>query len=144
MGIICCTEPWLIEALYDLYVRSLLCITCTIVIIFYFMTSDLLQQTMTPKKTDPSSHQRGRHTKTRPWMSKSNKYLVINPRLGSTPRLTDWPSVATWLWLWLWVWLGLFSAAESARTRMDHVLGEIWRLHEFRLGQRIRECLKTI
>jgi hypothetical protein len=29
--------------------------------------------------------------------------LVMSPRSGSTPRLTDWPSVVTWLWLWLLV-----------------------------------------
>jgi hypothetical protein len=53
------------------------------------------------QKTDPSSCQRGHSTKTRPWLSNSNTYLVMNPRWGSTPRLTDWPSVAMWLWLWL-------------------------------------------
>jgi hypothetical protein len=31
----------------------------------------------------------------------SNKYLVMGSRWSSTPRLTDWPSVAMWLWLWL-------------------------------------------
>jgi hypothetical protein len=40
-------------------------------------------------KTDPSSRQRGRPTKTGPQLSESNKYLVMNPRWGSTPRLTD-------------------------------------------------------
>jgi hypothetical protein len=53
--------------------------------------------------TDPSSRQRGRPTKTRPQLSNSNKLLVMSPRWGSTPRLTDWltdwPSVAMWLWL---------------------------------------------
>jgi hypothetical protein len=24
----------------------------------------------------------------------------MSPRCGSTPRLTNWPSVAVWLWLW--------------------------------------------
>jgi hypothetical protein len=41
------------------------------------------------QKTDPSSHQRGRHRETRPLLSKSNKYMVMIPRRGSTPRLTD-------------------------------------------------------
>jgi hypothetical protein len=27
--------------------------------------------------------------------------LVKSPRLGSTPRHTDWPLVVMWLWLWL-------------------------------------------
>jgi hypothetical protein len=39
------------------------------------------------KKTDPSSRQRGRPTKTR--LSNSNKYLVMIPRWGSIPRLSD-------------------------------------------------------
>jgi hypothetical protein len=30
------------------------------------------------------------------------KYLVMSPRWGSTPRLTDWPSVAMWLWVGYW------------------------------------------
>jgi hypothetical protein len=51
------------------------------------------------QKTDSSSRQRGRPTKTRPKLSKSSKYLVMSPTWGSTPRLTEWPSVAMWLWL---------------------------------------------
>jgi hypothetical protein len=39
---------------------------------------------------DPSSRQRRRPTKTRPYLSKSNKYLVMSPRWGSTPRFTNW------------------------------------------------------
>jgi hypothetical protein len=46
------------------------------------------------QKTDPSSRQRGRPTKTRPYLSNKNKYLVMSPRWGSTPRLTDWPTVS--------------------------------------------------
>jgi hypothetical protein len=46
------------------------------------------------QKTDPSSHQRGRPTKTRPWLSNSNKYLVMSPRWGLTPRLTAWLTVS--------------------------------------------------
>jgi hypothetical protein len=42
------------------------------------------------QKTDLSSRQRGRPTKTRPWLSKSNKYLVMSSIWGSTPRRTDW------------------------------------------------------
>jgi hypothetical protein len=42
------------------------------------------------KKDRPFSRQRGRPTKTRPYLSKSNKYLVMSPRRGSTLRLTDW------------------------------------------------------
>jgi hypothetical protein len=38
--------------------------------------------------------QRGRPTKTRPYLSNTNKYLVMNPRWGSTPRLTDWLTVS--------------------------------------------------
>jgi hypothetical protein len=45
----------------------------------------------------------GSPQKTRPYLPNSNKYLVVIPRWGSTPRLTDWltdwPSVAMWLWL---------------------------------------------
>jgi hypothetical protein len=41
-------------------------------------------------KTDPSSRQRGRPTKTRPHCQiVIAKYLVMSPRWGSTPRLTD-------------------------------------------------------
>jgi hypothetical protein len=29
-----------------------------------------------------------------------NKYMVMIPRRGSTPRQTDWLSVVKWLWLW--------------------------------------------
>jgi hypothetical protein len=39
------------------------------------------------QKTNPSSRQRGRPIKTR--LSKSNKYLVMSPRRGSTPMLID-------------------------------------------------------
>jgi hypothetical protein len=39
---------------------------------------------------NPSSLQRGRPTKRRPLLSKSNKYLVMSPRWGSTARLTGW------------------------------------------------------
>jgi hypothetical protein len=46
------------------------------------------------QKTDPSSSQRGCQRKTRPYLSKSNKYLVMSPRWGSTPRLTDWLTVS--------------------------------------------------
>jgi hypothetical protein len=42
------------------------------------------------QNTDPSFRQRGRPTKTRRQLSNSNKYLVVSPRWGSTPRLTDW------------------------------------------------------
>jgi hypothetical protein len=38
--------------------------------------------------TDLSSRQRGRPTKSRPQLPKSNKHLVMSPRWGSTPRLT--------------------------------------------------------
>jgi hypothetical protein len=46
--------------------RLLLWRKCKIVNIFNIMTSDLLLQTMTLTKTDPSSRQRGRPTKKRP------------------------------------------------------------------------------
>jgi hypothetical protein len=55
------------------------------------------------KKTDPSSRQRGCPTKTRPQLSNSNKYLVISPRWGSTPRLTDWLTVSRNVTLTFWV-----------------------------------------
>jgi hypothetical protein len=42
------------------------------------------------QKIDPSSRERGRPTETRPQLLNSNKYLVMSPRWGSTPRLTDW------------------------------------------------------
>jgi hypothetical protein len=45
------------------------------------------------RKTTPSSCQRRRPTKTRPYLSKSNKYLVMSPTWGSTLRLTDWLTV---------------------------------------------------
>jgi hypothetical protein len=35
------------------------------------------------------------------------------------------------------------SAAECTRTRMEHVLSELWRLAEYRLGQRFTQWLKT-
>jgi hypothetical protein len=48
------------------------------------------------EKTDPSSCQKGHPTKNktifinvRQLLSYSNKYLVMSPRWGSTPRLTD-------------------------------------------------------
>jgi hypothetical protein len=41
------------------------------------------------QKTDPSSRQRGRPTNARPEPPKSNKYVAISVRWGSTPRLTD-------------------------------------------------------
>jgi hypothetical protein len=41
------------------------------------------------QKTDPSSRQIGRPTRTRPYLSKSNKYLVMSRRWGSILRLTD-------------------------------------------------------
>jgi hypothetical protein len=36
------------------------------------------------------SSERAPHKETRPWLSNLNKYLVMSPRWGSTPRLTDW------------------------------------------------------
>jgi hypothetical protein len=42
------------------------------------------------QKINPSSRQRGRPTKARPKLSKSNKYLVTSSRWDSTPRVTDW------------------------------------------------------
>jgi hypothetical protein len=78
-GIICCTEPGLTETLYILYIHLLPCITCKIKNIYYIMTNDLLLPTMTLTKTDPSSRQIGRPTKTRSWLSKNS----------STPRQTD-------------------------------------------------------
>jgi hypothetical protein len=41
------------------------------------------------KKTDPSSRQRGRPTDNKTVTFNSNNYLVMSPRRGSTPRLTD-------------------------------------------------------
>jgi hypothetical protein len=41
------------------------------------------------QKTEPSSRQRGRSTEARPYLSKSDEYLVMILRWGSTPRLTD-------------------------------------------------------
>jgi hypothetical protein len=41
-----------------------------------------------------SSRQRRRPTKTRPQLSNRIKYLVMSPRWGSIPRLTDWLTVS--------------------------------------------------
>jgi hypothetical protein len=51
--------------------------------------------------TDPTSRQRGRpHRQDCNFLKiKINKFLVIFPRWGTTPRQTDWLSVAMWLWL---------------------------------------------
>jgi hypothetical protein len=56
---------------------------------------------------DHSSRQRGRPTRTTPQLSNSNKYLVMSPRWGSTPTLTEWLIVSrnvtltlTLNWLW--------------------------------------------
>jgi hypothetical protein len=47
------------------------------------------------QKTDPSSRQRGRPTKQdRNCQIVMAKYLVMSPRWGSTPRLTDWLTVS--------------------------------------------------
>jgi hypothetical protein len=90
------------------------------------------------QKTYPSSRQRRRPTKTRPQLVNSNKYLVMSPRWGSTPRLTDWPSVAMWLGLWLWLTEGVERAVESklpvVHSHGKFVVGEelevgLWRLN---------------
>jgi hypothetical protein len=57
------------------------------------------------KKDRPSSGQRGCPTKKKRPQLSNNKYLVMSPRWGSTPRLTEWLSVAMWLWLWKWLHL---------------------------------------
>jgi hypothetical protein len=50
------------------------------------------------EKRHPSSRQRGRPTKTRPWLSNS-----IMRRIWGSLRQTDWRPVEIWLWLWFWV-----------------------------------------
>jgi hypothetical protein len=45
------------------------------------------------QKTDPSSRQRGRPTK-QDRNCQTNKYLVMSPIWGSTPRLTGWLTVS--------------------------------------------------
>jgi hypothetical protein len=40
------------------------------------------------------SSERAPSTKTRQKLSNSNKHLVMRPRWGSTPRLTDWLTVS--------------------------------------------------
>jgi hypothetical protein len=60
------------------------------------------------QKTDPTSRQRGRpHRQDCNFLNlkqQKNKFLVICPRWGTTPRqtgwLADWLSVVMWLWLW--------------------------------------------
>jgi hypothetical protein len=42
---------------------------------------------------DPTSRQRGRPQMTGQWLKKKKRSLVKSPRLGSTPRHTDWLSV---------------------------------------------------
>jgi hypothetical protein len=44
----------------------------------------------------------GAQNKTRQYLWKK-KSVFKSPRLGSTPRHTDWLSVVMWLWLWLWL-----------------------------------------
>jgi hypothetical protein len=44
--------------------------------------------------TDPSSHQRGRPTKKKDRNCQTVINLVMSPRWGSTPRLTDWLTVS--------------------------------------------------
>jgi hypothetical protein len=64
---------------------------------------DLLIRTM----ADPTSRQRGRPNWTEQKISYKEKVkkknLVMGPRWGSTPRLTDWLTVSrnvTWTWTW--------------------------------------------
>jgi hypothetical protein len=49
------------------------------------------------QKTEPSSRQRGRPTKTRRNCQTVIKNVVVSLKWDSTPRPTDWPSVAMWL-----------------------------------------------
>jgi hypothetical protein len=70
--------------------------------------------------TDPSSPQRGRPTSTKPRLSWQHKNLVLGPKWGLTPRLTDWPSVVLWLWLWIWLtWSEIRS--ELGRVKRSEV-----------------------
>jgi hypothetical protein len=55
--------------------------------------------------TDPTSRQRGRPQMTRQKLKKKKRSLVKSPRLGSTPRLTDWLTVSRKVTLTLtWAW----------------------------------------
>jgi hypothetical protein len=90
LDIICCTESGLTEALYILYicVYLLLCTTCTLVNIFYIMTSDLLLQTMTDKRqTWPLIREDARQRQDGVCQTVINIW-------SWTPRLTDRPTVS--------------------------------------------------
>jgi hypothetical protein len=54
--------------------------------------------------TDLTSRQRGRPQMTGQWLPKKIS-LVKSPRLGSTPRHTDWLTVSCKVTLTLWLWL---------------------------------------
>jgi hypothetical protein len=41
----------------------------------------------------------------------------MNPKRGSTPRRTDWPSVVKWLWLWLWLTTDTVATKLATRPR---------------------------
>jgi hypothetical protein len=86
------------------------------------------------KKTDPSSCQRGRPTKTRPQLSESNKYLVMSPRWGSTPRLTDWLTVSRNVTLTLTnVWISRvpeFQVSSYSRVGKMKLRVQVWRVDQ--------------
>jgi hypothetical protein len=73
--------------------------------------------------TSPSSRQRGRPTETRPQLSKSNKYLVMTPRWGSIPRLTDWLAVSHNVTLTLRLDKLVADTGESAGTQSKGNVG---------------------
>jgi hypothetical protein len=53
----------------------------------------------------------------------SIKYLAMSPRWGSTPRLTNWPSVAIWVWLWLTGDITRVEAGSNTSTVTLRVVG---------------------
>jgi hypothetical protein len=79
------------------------------------------------QKTDPSSRQRGRPTKTKPKLSNNNKYLVMSPRWGSTPRLTDWLTVSRNVTL---TWLGLTLTREGHPQKQDRNCQRVINIHQ--------------
>jgi hypothetical protein len=74
------------------------------------------------QKTDPSSHQRGRPTRTRPKLPHNNNYLVMGPRWSSTQRLTDWLTVSRNVTLTLTLDRLIFFSSSALRVQNSYIL----------------------
>jgi hypothetical protein len=98
--------------------------------------------------TDPSSHQRGCPTLTKLQLSDSNKYLVLDPRWGLTPRLIGQLTVScnvtlTWTKIWSWApdgawlqeWLANWPSVIIVPSTLTWTYSfenvrELWRSHK--------------